>query len=172
MKTTSPLPQDVWERTPAKAQASIRALKARVAALAATVPRLLERLRMDAQHASPPPSREAPTPRNPDSAVRPVAASLGGNQGTTASAGHGCRGSTGRRCSRSSPRPVSAVGTPGLARLASRSGRREPHCRLGTLWSPRISCTAWCAPPVGPRRERPSPAESPLEAVGHACKLW
>jgi predicted transcriptional regulator len=44
MDTTSPLSQEVWERTPAEAQAYIRALEARVTALEATVQRLLERL--------------------------------------------------------------------------------------------------------------------------------
>src|ERR1044071_2746399 len=55
MNTPSPLPQDVWERTPAEAQAYIRALEARIAALEATVQRLLERLRMDSQNSSQPP---------------------------------------------------------------------------------------------------------------------
>ena len=56
METTAPLSQDVWERTPAAAQASIRALEARVVALATTVQRLLERLWMDAPNTSQPPS--------------------------------------------------------------------------------------------------------------------
>ena len=60
MKTTSPLSQDVWERTPAEAQAYIRALEARFAALEATVQCLLERLRMDSQNSSQPPSSDAP----------------------------------------------------------------------------------------------------------------
>ena len=81
MQTTSPLPQDVWDRTPAEAQASIRALEARVAALAAPVPRLLERLRMDAQHASPPPSRAAPTPRRPRQRRTPSGRKPGGQPG-------------------------------------------------------------------------------------------
>jgi transposase len=81
MKTTSPLPQDVWERTPAEAQAYIRALEARVAALEATVPRLLERLRMDSQHSSQPPSRDAPTPRRPRQRRTPSGRKPGGQPG-------------------------------------------------------------------------------------------
>src|SRR6516162_5525856 len=65
MNTMSPLSPEVWERTPAEAHASIRALEARVAALEATVQRLLERLRMDSQHSSPPPSSDPPTTRRP-----------------------------------------------------------------------------------------------------------
>jgi transposase len=65
MNTTSPLSPEVWERTPAEAQAYIRALEARVAALEATVQRLLERLRMDSQHSSQPPASDPPTTRRP-----------------------------------------------------------------------------------------------------------
>ena len=60
MKTTSPLSQEMWERTPAEAQAYIRALEARVAALEATVQRLLERLHMDSHNSSQPPSSDPP----------------------------------------------------------------------------------------------------------------
>src|SRR4051794_36433322 len=59
MHISSPPSQEVWTRTPAKAQAYIRALEARVAALEATVQRLLERLRMDSQNSSQPPSSDA-----------------------------------------------------------------------------------------------------------------
>ncbi len=65
MNTTPPLAQEVWERTPAEAQAYIRALEARVAALEATVQRLLERLRMDSQNSSQPPSSDRPTASRP-----------------------------------------------------------------------------------------------------------
>jgi transposase len=60
MKTTSPLSQKVWERTPAEAQAYIRALEARVTVLEATVQRLLERLHMDSHNSSQPPSSDPP----------------------------------------------------------------------------------------------------------------
>lgn len=60
MDTTSPLSQEVWERTPAEAQAYIRALEARVTALEATVQRLLERLQQDSYNSSRPPSSDPP----------------------------------------------------------------------------------------------------------------
>jgi transposase len=60
MDTTSPLSQEVWARTPAEAQAYLRALAARVTALAATVQRLLERLQQDAHNSSRPPSGDPP----------------------------------------------------------------------------------------------------------------
>ena len=63
METTTPLSQDVWERTPAAAQASIRALEARVVALATTMQRLLERLRMDAPNTSQPSNGGRPQPQ-------------------------------------------------------------------------------------------------------------
>ena len=81
MKTTSPLSQDVWERTPAEAQAYIRALEARVAALEATVQCLLERLRMDSQNSSQPPSSDAPVPRRPRQRRTPSGRKPGGQPG-------------------------------------------------------------------------------------------
>jgi transposase len=81
MKTTPPLSQDVWERTPAEAQAYIRALEARVAALEATVQRLLERLRMDSQHSSQPPSSDPPTTRRPRPRRTPSGRKPGGQPG-------------------------------------------------------------------------------------------
>ena len=81
MKTTSPLSQEVWERTPAEAQAYIRALEARVAALEATVQRLLERLRMDSQNSSQPPSSDAPAPRRPRQRRTPSGRKPGGQPG-------------------------------------------------------------------------------------------
>jgi len=81
MNATSPLSQEVWERTPAEAQAYIRALAARVAALEATVQRLLERLRMDSQHASQRPSSDAPTTRRPRQRRTPSGRKPGGQPG-------------------------------------------------------------------------------------------
>jgi transposase len=60
MDTTSPLSQEVWARTPAEAQAYIRALEARVTALEATGQRLLERLQQDSHTSSRPPSGDPP----------------------------------------------------------------------------------------------------------------
>ena len=81
MDTSSPLSPDVWERTPAEAQASIRALAARGAALEAPVQRRLERLRMDAQHSSPPPSRDPPAMRTPRRRRTPSGRKPGGPPG-------------------------------------------------------------------------------------------
>ena len=81
MQTPSPLPQDVWERTPAEAQAYIRALEARVAALEATVQRLLERLRMDSQNSSQPPSSDPPATRRPRQRRTPSGRKPGGQPG-------------------------------------------------------------------------------------------
>jgi len=44
MNTTSPFPPERWEQTPMAVREYIRTLEARVAALEATVQRLLERL--------------------------------------------------------------------------------------------------------------------------------
>jgi transposase len=65
MNTTPPLPPEVWERTPAEAQAYIRTLEARIAALEATVQHLLERLRLDSHNSSQPPSSDPPATRRP-----------------------------------------------------------------------------------------------------------
>ena len=81
MNTTSPLSQEVWERTPAEAQAYIRALEARVAALEATVQRLLERLRMDSHTSSQPPSSDPPTTRRPRQRRTPSGRKPGGQPG-------------------------------------------------------------------------------------------
>ena len=81
MNTTSPLSQEVWERTPAEAQAYIRALEARVAALEATVQRLLERLRMDSQNSSQPPSSDPPATRRPRQRHTPSGRKPGGQPG-------------------------------------------------------------------------------------------
>ena len=81
MKTTSPLSPEVWERTPAEAQAYIRALEARVAALEPIVPRLLERLRMDAHHSSQPPSSDPPSTSRPRLRRTPSGRKPGGQPG-------------------------------------------------------------------------------------------
>ena len=49
MATHSPLPPEIWDRTPREAQEYILALKARVASLEATVQDLLERLQQDSR---------------------------------------------------------------------------------------------------------------------------
>jgi hypothetical protein len=77
----APLSQEVWERTPAEAQASIRTLEARGAALEATVQRLLARLRMDSRHASQPPSRDPPATRRPPQRHTPSGRKPGGHPG-------------------------------------------------------------------------------------------
>jgi transposase len=81
MHTPSPLPQEVWERTPAEAQAYIRALEARIAALEATVQRLLEQLRMDSQNSSQPPSSDRPATRRPRRRQTPSGRKPGGQPG-------------------------------------------------------------------------------------------
>jgi transposase len=67
MDAKSPLPPEVWERTPVEAQAYVRALEARVTALAsavqrleATVQHLTERLQQDSRTSSRPPSSDPP----------------------------------------------------------------------------------------------------------------
>ena len=91
----SPLSPEVWERTPAEAQAYIRALEARVTALEATVQRLLERLRMDSQNSSQPPSSDPPAMRRPRLRHRPVGASPAGNRGIRPDPGGGPAGGGG-----------------------------------------------------------------------------
>jgi transposase len=81
MNTTPPLSQEVWERTPAEAQAYIRALEARVAALEATVQSLLERLRMDSRTSSQPPSSDPPATRSPRQRRPPSGRKPGGQPG-------------------------------------------------------------------------------------------
>ena len=81
MNTPAPLSPEVWERTPAEAQAYIRALEARVAALEATVQRLLERLRMDSQNSSQPPSSDPPAMRRPRQRHRSSRRKPGGQPG-------------------------------------------------------------------------------------------
>ena len=49
MNTTPPFPPELWEQTPLAVQEDIRTLEARVAALEATVQRVLERLQQEAR---------------------------------------------------------------------------------------------------------------------------
>lgn len=60
MDTKSPLPPEIWERTPPEAQEYILHLEARVVRLEATVQDLLERLRQDSRTSSRPPSSDPP----------------------------------------------------------------------------------------------------------------
>jgi transposase len=67
MDTKPPLPQEIWERTPAEAQEYIHALEGRVAVLEAmvqrlqaTVQQLTERLQQDSRTSSRPPSSDPP----------------------------------------------------------------------------------------------------------------
>jgi len=81
MHTMSPRSQEVWERTPVEAQAYIRALAARVAALEATAQPLLERLRMASHNSSQPPSRAPPATRRPPQRRPPSGRKSGGQPG-------------------------------------------------------------------------------------------
>jgi transposase len=81
MNTPPSLSPDIWERTPAEAQAYIRALEARVAALEATVQQLLERLRMDSRNSSQPPSSDPPQTLRPRSRRVPSGRKRGGQPG-------------------------------------------------------------------------------------------
>jgi transposase len=60
MNVTPPFPPEWWEQTPVAVQESIRTLEARVAALEATVQRVLARLQQDSHNASRPPSHDPP----------------------------------------------------------------------------------------------------------------
>jgi transposase len=60
MNATPPFPPELWEQTPIAVQEYIRTLEARVAALEATVQRLLERFQQDSRNSSRPPSSDAP----------------------------------------------------------------------------------------------------------------
>src|SRR5262245_38818204 len=60
MHITPPFPPERWEQTPRAVREYIRTLEARVAALEATIQRLLERLQQDSHHSSRPPSSAPP----------------------------------------------------------------------------------------------------------------
>jgi transposase len=81
MSTLAPFPPELWEQTPVAVQAYIRTLEARVAALEATVPRLLERLQQDSQNSSRPPSSAPPQALKPRSRRLPRGRKRGGQPG-------------------------------------------------------------------------------------------
>jgi transposase len=60
MDSQIPLPPEIWERTPPEAQAYIRALESRVAALEATVQQLREQVQQTSRPSSRPPSSDPP----------------------------------------------------------------------------------------------------------------
>jgi transposase len=60
MDTAIPLPPEIWERIPPEAQAYIRALESRVAALEATVQQLREQVQQTSRTSSRPPSSDPP----------------------------------------------------------------------------------------------------------------
>jgi transposase len=60
MDSQLPLPPDIWEGTPPEAQAYIRALEGRVAALEATVRELREQVQQSSRTSSRPPSSDPP----------------------------------------------------------------------------------------------------------------
>ena len=73
METLPALSHKVWERTPAEAQASIRALEARVVTLEGMMPALQAQLNQTSRHSSRPPSSDPPhseQPRRPRSKRR------------------------------------------------------------------------------------------------------
>ena len=81
MNTTPPFPPELWEQTPVAVQAYIRTLEARVAALEATVQRLLERLQQDSRNSSRPPSSDVPNTTRPRSRRAPQGRKPGGQPG-------------------------------------------------------------------------------------------
>ncbi len=76
-----PFPPELWEQTPVAVQLYIRTLEARVAALEATVQRLLERLKQDSQNSSRPPSSDPPHALKPRSRRMPSGRKRGGQPG-------------------------------------------------------------------------------------------
>jgi transposase len=60
MDSQIPLPPEIWERTPPEAQAYIRALESRMAALEATVQQLREQVQQTSRTSSRPPSSDPP----------------------------------------------------------------------------------------------------------------
>src|SRR5262245_4621777 len=135
MNATSPLSQEVWERTPAEAQAYIRALAARVAALEATVQRLLERLRMDSQHASQLPSSDAPTTRRPRQRRTPSGRKPGGQPGPGGGGtGADARGFNSSARGGDESGVASLSGAAGRGLWASGTSRRGAAPARGGVW--------------------------------------
>src|SRR2546427_7626150 len=60
METLAALPPDIWTRTPPEAQAYIRVLEVRVAALESEMQALHAQLQQTSQHSSRPPSSDPP----------------------------------------------------------------------------------------------------------------
>jgi transposase len=81
MNTIPPFLPELWEQTPVAVQAYIRALEARVAALEATVERLLERVQQDSRNSSRPPSSDPPRVMGPRSRRVPSGRKRGGQPG-------------------------------------------------------------------------------------------
>jgi transposase len=81
MNTTPPFPPELWEQTPIAVREYIRTLEARVAALEATVQRLLERLQQDSHNSSRPPSSDPPHALRPRPPHGPSGRKRGGQPG-------------------------------------------------------------------------------------------
>src|SRR5215211_1826229 len=81
MNTTPPFPPELWEQTPIAVREYIRTLEARVAALEATVQRLLERLQQDSHNSSRPPSSDPPHALRPRPPRGPSGRKRGGQPG-------------------------------------------------------------------------------------------
>src|SRR5215471_4631243 len=71
MDTLPALSHEVWKRTPPAAQASIRALAARVATLEGMVQTLQEQLPQSSRNSSRPPSSDSPPHERPHRPRRP-----------------------------------------------------------------------------------------------------
>src|SRR5215831_6215158 len=81
MNPMPPFPPELWEQTPVAVREYIRALEARVAALEATVQRLLERLQQDSHNSSRPPSSDPPPALGQRTRRRPSGRKRGGQPG-------------------------------------------------------------------------------------------
>src|SRR5262245_25226060 len=81
MNTTPPFPPELWEQTPLAVREYIRTLEARVAALEATVQRLLERLQQDSHNSSRPPSSDPPPALGKRARREPSGRKRGGQPG-------------------------------------------------------------------------------------------